>query len=346
MSRTDGALIRCASCPGRPILPTYHEETDTRRCIRCQYRRLPSPHPEHHLCIVCARECPSCQAPTPDGQRCRACRGICRTCSTPLPERSDYATGVRHIPSEHRKDRHHRWQQTLFPRSWDRDQCDACRTAAAGGDALRAVLAALPTKIVRACGGGVPPIVIDTIAAELRSGRSATQLASRIERRWWGRWASLPTTRPPDDHHDGYRPDDIALWLLIPTPCTGRCEDGWHTGPPGQDDRPCAVCHGGRDLDSLRRPAEPDKPASGDRQRPTDRTTEALAYRPLQECEGRGGTCGRPVRPPHTQCPACLGWPWCACRRRRYDPQGARSCPSCAPADTVAWPRSGRVGDG
>ncbi|WP_244409929.1 hypothetical protein [Streptomyces albofaciens] len=144
---------------GRPVLSTHREETDTRRCVRCQgeHRWLALPHPEDHLCAVCRRECPGCQAPTSDGERCRACRDRCRTCAGPLPQRPEYASGITHVEPGKRKDRRRKWARTYFPRSWDRDQCDACQTAASAKDPLRAVLAALPDKLVLACGGGVPP---------------------------------------------------------------------------------------------------------------------------------------------------------------------------------------------
>ncbi|MCF3143760.1 hypothetical protein [Streptomyces platensis] len=147
----------------------------------------------------------------------------------------------------------------------------------------------------------------------------------------WRSWCSRPLTRDADDRTEGYRPDDVALWLLIPTPCSGQCEDGWRLADrPDRDDEPCTVCRGGRllvphlEADGA---AEEKESASA-----ADRTPgEAVAYRPpMAECTGNDGACGLPVRPPHTLCPACLDWPWCACRRRRYNPEKA-ACSSCVP---------------
>ncbi|WP_050509043.1 hypothetical protein [Streptomyces rimosus] len=247
---SDRAVIRCDQCPGRPALPTHREETDTRRCVRCQgeLRGLPRPHPEDHLRSVCRRECPSCQALTFNGERCRTCRDRCRTCSGPLPKRPEYAAGITHVEPEKRKDRRRKWVRTYFPRSWDRDQCDACQTAASAKDPLRAVLAALPDKLVLACGGGVPPAVIDLIHDELQR-HTLVRLAARIERR-------------------------LVAELGRPPPQTRR-------------------------------------------------------RRAPRECAGRGGTCGRPVTSPHTQCPECLDWPWCVCRRCRPNPEQA-ACPACS----------------
>ncbi|MFE1775522.1 hypothetical protein [Streptomyces sp. NPDC059008] len=332
---TDRAVIRCDQCPGQPILPTHREETDSRRCVRCQgeNRWLPQPHPEDHLCTVCRRECPSCQALTPNGERCRVCRGRCRTCAEPLPERPDYASGITHVEPEKRKDRHRKWTQTFFPRAWDWDQCDACQNAARASNPLRVVLAGLPDKLVLACGGGVPPTVVDMIYDELQRHTPA-QLAARVERRWWRSWSSRPLSREAEGNREGYRPDDVAAWLLAPTPCGGQCEDGWHLADrPDRDDEPCKVCRGGRLLVPQR---EADENSYGEEHGPSsaaDRTpSEAVAYRPpMGECIGKNGACGLPVLPPHTQCPTCLDWPWCVCRRRRYNPEAATACPSCAP---------------
>ncbi|MEW1753451.1 hypothetical protein [Streptomyces angustmyceticus] len=325
----DRTIVRCDQCPGQPILPTHREETDPRRCVRCQgeHRWLPQPHPDDHLCQVCRRECPTCQALTSNGDRCRACQGRCRTCSNPLPNRPDFASGITHVEPERRKDRRRKWNLTYFPRSWGWDQCDACQEAATAADPLRAVLAALPDKLVRACGGAVPPAVVETIYEELR-WRSAVQLSARIERRWWRSWAGRPLTRSADGQQDGYRPDDVAVWLLAPADCAGRCEDGWHPAPPDRpdrDDTPCAVCNSGRVLTT---PAAQEHPEDGEAGPAADRTvTEAVAYRPpMGECTGRSGSCGLPVLPPHTQCPACLDWPWCTSCRRRHNPAQANTC--------------------
>ncbi|MFK8851807.1 hypothetical protein [Streptomyces sp. Ac-502] len=280
----DRAVIRCDQCPGQPVLPTHREETDTRRCVRCQgeHRWLPQPHPDDHLCSVCQRECPTCQALTSNGERCRTCRDRCRTCSGPLPKRPDYASGVTHVAPEKRKDRRRKWERTYFPRSWDRDQCEACQTAASAKDPLRAVLAALPDKLVLACGGAVPPAVVDLIHDELRRHTPA-RLAARIERRWWKSWAGRPLQRKADGHHDGYGPDDVAVWLLVPTACNGRCEDGWHPAPPerpDRDDEPCTVCRGGWLLTpGATRPRKTSKPRASRLRRARSPTPSATGPR-------------------------------------------------------------------
>ncbi|MEV0604528.1 hypothetical protein AB0I82_35250 [Streptomyces sp. NPDC050315] len=332
---TNRAIICCEQCPGQPILPTHREDTDTRRCIRCQgeHRVLPQPHPEDHLCKVCSRECPTCQAPTPKGGRCRACQGLCRTCSAPLPKRPDPAEKVTHVAPEDRKDRHRKWKRTYYARSWDWDQCEDCQEAETAANPVRAVLAALPDKLIRACGGNISPDVIEMVQSELQ-WHTVRWLAARIERRWWGGWAGRPLQRKADEKQEGYRADDVVLWLLTPTQCSGRCEDGWRLAPPerpDQDDQPCTVCRGGRLLTTPREAAddwEEEKASSP----AVERTVaEAVAYRPpTAECTGKGGTCGVPVAAPYTQCPACLDWPWCECRRRRYDPDQAIACPACS----------------
>ncbi|CAM5535063.1 hypothetical protein SRIMM317S_07414 [Streptomyces rimosus subsp. rimosus] len=150
--------------------------------------------------------------------------------------------------------------RTYFPRSWDRDQCDACQTAASAKDPLRAVLAALPDKLVLACGGGVPPAVVDLVRDELQR-HSAARIAARVERRWWQSWAGRPLRRDGDAHRDGYGPDDVAVWLLTPTACNGRCEDGWLLAPPerpDRDDEPCPVCRGGWLLSARREESDAD----------------------------------------------------------------------------------------
>ncbi|GLV79927.1 hypothetical protein Shyhy02_79270 [Streptomyces hygroscopicus subsp. hygroscopicus] len=132
---------------------------------------------------------------------------------------------------------------------------------------------------------------------------------------------------------------DVAVWLLAPTLCAGRCEDGWHPAPPerpAEDDQPCSFCRGGWLLP--RRGSSPhngDNDQYGDEQgqvqsRAADRTpAQAVVYRPPhRECEGRGGTCGRPVADPYAQCPTCLGWPRCGCGAL-YDPNEGDACRTC-----------------
>ncbi|MFF7652341.1 hypothetical protein ACFZCY_21365 [Streptomyces sp. NPDC007983] len=336
---TDRAIVQCDQCPGRPVLPTHLEDIDTRRCVRCQgeHRWLPQPHPEDHLCTVCRRECPVCQAVTDqEGRPCRGCQGRCRTCSAPLSERPASAEATTRVEPDKRKDKHRRWTRTYYPRAWD--QCDACQRTATTTDPVRAVLSALPGKLLRACGGGVPPAVVQTVRDELLR-QSAARLIARIERRWWTTWANRPLEREADAGEDGYRPDDVAVWLLAATSCAGRCEDGWHPAPadrPTDDDQPCGVCRGGWLLPGH----GPDRHPDEDDARPDDQAqaaptatnrtpAQAVAYRPPhRECEGRGGTCGRPVTDPYTQCPSCLGWPRCACGAP-YDPARGDACRTC-----------------
>ncbi|HLL34690.1 MAG TPA: hypothetical protein VK545_12540 [Streptomyces sp.] len=317
-------LVRCEVCPGRPVLPTVGE-INTGKCIRCQGRDrlLPVPHPEDHLCAVCRRECPDCGAPSPAGGRCLTCSGRCRTCRGPLPERPQESA----VRKESRSRKDHKktaqWERIYLPRHWWAQQCDACRRAASSPDPVRAVLAALPDKVIRACGGTAPPAVVDTIRAELRH-HSAAQLTARIERRWWGGWTHRPLHREPDEHQDGYRPDDVARWLLAPPPCPARCDDGWM---PGDPDTPCPTCRTQRPQPSVAVGSDDEQAPAAT---PADRTpAEAIAHRPLRECDGRDGTCGRPVAAPYTTCPSCLDWPRCACGRR-HDPDRATTCDACS----------------
>ncbi|MCP9213286.1 hypothetical protein [Streptomyces cucumeris] len=287
---------------------------------------------------MCRRECPVCQAVTDqtDGKLCRHCQGRCRTCSTRLPQRP--APTPTRVEATHRKDKRDRWARIYYPLTGDQDLCDACQRATVSTDPLRAVLAALPDKLLHACGGGVPATVVQTIQTELLR-TTAARIAARIERRWWGTWAVRPLKREAEPGQDGYGPDDVAVWLLAPTPCDGRCEDGWRPATrPTEDDQPCPVCRGGWLLPDRR--LEPDTRDDRDHyesEQPAytaaNRTpAQAVAHRPPhRECEGRGGTCGRPVGDPYNQCPACLDWPLCACGTRRYDPDRGTVCASCQP---------------
>jgi hypothetical protein len=329
----DRPLVRCHQCPGQPVLPTHNSEIDTRRCVRCQGERrwLPQPHPDNHLCEVCERECPRCQALTPQADRlCRSCQGLCRTCNGPLPERPA-TPKVTHVAPTQRKDGKHRWTKSFYERTWDQDQCLTCRAAASGADAVRAVLASLPPKLLRACGGGVSSTVVSCIRDQL-DYLPAAVLQARIDRRWWGRWATLPLHKSAEGDRDGYRPDDVALWLVESKGCHNRCEDGWFiaaVAEPDADDKPCPVCNGAPAASEGTRQTdeyEDTVPSTG-----ADRTVlEAVAHRPFQECTGKDGTCGLPVQHPYTQCPACMGWPHCGCGRRRYNPAAATRCTTCA----------------
>lgn len=319
--RDNRVLVRCDLCPGQPVLPTPCE-IDTRRCVRCQGegRVLPVPHPEDHLCAMCRTECPGCAAPTgdPEGGPCRSCRGQCRSCRSPLPDRRPAETVRKEAPV--RTDATgRRWARVYPPRSHHQDLCEDCRHAAGAADPVRAVLASLPDKVVRACGGSAPPAVVRTIRAELRH-HTAPQLAGRIERRWWNGWADRPLRREEDGPQAAYRPDDVALWLVAPGGCPARCDDGW---APGDPDRRCPHCAAPPGEAIAGRAAS----APG-----TDRTAaQAIAHRPpMRECEGGDGSCGVPVAAPRTRCPSCANWPRCACGSR-YDPDLGSACGVCGP---------------
>ncbi|MCF3105428.1 hypothetical protein IPZ58_28120 [Streptomyces roseoverticillatus] len=313
-------------CPGRPVLPTPNEDVNPAKCIRCQGddRWLPVPHPGDHLCGVCRRECPQCQALTPQGGLCLTCQGKCRTCRGPLPERS---AEVRVVKPEDRKDRKRRWSRHYFPHTAGRDRCDACLSQGRSHDPVRAVLAAVPDPLVRACRGGLPSAAVTVIHEQLQY-RTPRQLRERMERRWWGSWASRPLNRKSDEKQEGYRAEDVIVWLLAASPCPGGCEDGFH---PDNPDRLCSVCQGST------RPPTPTTTTISARTHPApahaaDRSTaEAVAYRPpMTECTGKAGSCGVPVAAPYTQCPECLNWPRCVCGSRRFDPAQSTACRTCA----------------
>ncbi|MGW7521804.1 hypothetical protein ACWGJ2_40190 [Streptomyces sp. NPDC054796] len=318
-------VVRCDSCDGHPVLPTPVADIDTRKCIRCQGERrwLPVPHPENHLCSPCSRECPECQAPSPKGGRCLKCQQRCRLCGGQLPapgteEETDTTTprsGTRR----------------LYPQTWDQDLCPSCKKIREAGDPIRAVLAALPTKLLRECDRGIPPTVIDTIRHEL-GDRSVQELCERIERRWWNHWSTRPLYRDADIRQPGHTPYDIAARLIAPADCPSRCEDGWQRHDP---DRLCPQCRGEGN------PARTHAPDTGSAAQEEPENEETAPHGPpAVECEGRGGACGRPAAPGHDQCPACLGWPWCVCNRIRHDPQysACRLCRAPGPAPAASVP--------
>lgn len=232
-------IVRCPTCPDHPVL-NAPEETDTRRCIRCQgeHRRLREPHPSDHLCDVCRSECPRCDAPAGPGLGglCRACSGRCRDCGGPLPSRANDTTVVT-APPRTGGDR----TRVLFPSTWTKSLCDAClrsRSDGRGPDREQQVTRALPPKLLRACGGHAPARAVHVIRAELdRVG--VRRLTDRVERRWWQQWSDRPLRRAADDDTEGYGPDDVAVWLVVPSACRGGCEDGWL---PDNPDEPCPVC--------------------------------------------------------------------------------------------------------
>ncbi len=234
-------VVRCPTCPDHPVLQAP-EETDTRRCIRCQgeHRWLREPHPADHLCDVCRSECPRCDAPAGPGLGglCRACAGRCRDCGGPLPERATDTTVVT-APPLAAGDR----SRVLFPSTWTKSLCDRCLHDRPRNpdpeQRLVQVTRALPAKLLRACGGRAPARAVHAIRSELeRVG--VRRLTERVERRWWQQWSDRPLRRGADEDTEGYGPDDVAYWLVAPHTCAAGCEDGW---TPGDPDRPCPVCH-------------------------------------------------------------------------------------------------------
>lgn len=98
---------------------------------------------------------------------------------------------------------------------------------------------AFPPKLVWACGGSVPAAAARCVQDELRYYASR-ELVARIERRWHTVWTHRPLTYDGNgEEWTAYGPDDVALWLIAPTDCEGRCEDGWVRGRP---DEQCPVC--------------------------------------------------------------------------------------------------------
>lgn len=192
------------------------------------------------------------------------------------------------------------------------------------------VLSAIPVPVIRALGGTLAPDLVALAHSELES-RTAAELVDRIERRWGARWANVRLRRHPrDTKPDSYPAHDVARHLLAPTDCRARCEDGWsrdlHT--------PCPTCLARRRAAVAERRARQEEFADQTGPTPTspaERTTaHAITHRPdtYRECDGRGGSCGRPVHPPQTQCRPCRGWTHCECGTL-HDP--TRTCPTCNP---------------
>ncbi|MCZ4098012.1 hypothetical protein [Streptomyces sp. H39-C1] len=141
----------------------------------------------------------------------------------------------------------------FFSSTWKRDLCDDCKHSEGLAREQR-VLFALPTKVMRACGGMAPANVMRLIRAELEY-RTPQQLIDRIERRWWGGWSNRPLTDAGDEGSwEAYGPDNVALWLVTPTQCDGDCEDGWVRDNP---DEQCPVCHPPRPHRPLVEPMSP-----------------------------------------------------------------------------------------
>lgn len=230
---TDGNTTRCSECPGRPVLPTRCE-IDVRRCVRCQGKRrwLPLPHPADHLCRWCRSECPGCGAPSPrgtdePGALCLPCRGRCRLCSAQVPQRPEVeptaiAPKTRRAGSQEQVQKRPR---RLLPNPALAALCDVCREQE-GRDSIHTVLRAIPEPVVRACRGELPAFLLEAIRSEL-AHRTAAQLAERVERRWWNYWSNQPLRQSLWVHAPGHSPDHVAFWLVSPTECVSRCEDGF-----------------------------------------------------------------------------------------------------------------------
>ncbi|MFE9803754.1 hypothetical protein ACFYP6_33695 [Streptomyces goshikiensis] len=88
------------------------------------------------------------------------------------------------------------------------------------------MLKAIPEPIVRACRGELPAFLLEAIRDEL-AHRTAEQLTERVERRWWNYWSNQPLRQSLWVHAPGHSPDHVAFWLVSPTDCVDRCEDGF-----------------------------------------------------------------------------------------------------------------------
>jgi hypothetical protein len=242
----EGVTVRCTECPGRPVLPTRCDTIDFDRCVRCQgkHRYLSKPHPDDHLCRWCRSECPGCGAPTPrgtdePGRLCSSCRGRCRICARPVPERpAQEPTAI--TPRKQKGGPRRQKKQgprLLIPSLALSDVCDGCLSRESR-DPVHTVLKALPEPVVRACRGSLPAYLLAAIRTEL-AYRTPAQLAERIERRWWNRWSNQPIRSNPAVKAPGHSPDHVAYWLVAPTDCTARCEDGFQAHDTAL---PCPAC--------------------------------------------------------------------------------------------------------
>ncbi|MEU1628250.1 hypothetical protein ABZ746_23545 [Streptomyces sp. NPDC020096] len=124
-----------------------------------------------------------------------------------------------------------------FPSTWSKTLCDACVDGYASRE--QHILRAFPQKLLRACNGHLPMRAVHIVRDELDRCMPVHRLVARIERRWWQGWTHRPLAREADEDVEGYGPDDVAVWLIAPTACRGKCEDGWD---PQDPDQPCSVC--------------------------------------------------------------------------------------------------------
>ncbi|MGW2255153.1 hypothetical protein ACWCXH_33950 [Kitasatospora sp. NPDC001660] len=261
----------CETCPSAPVIEVYKitdpagslGETRTDRCLRCQERRLPLPHPTDHLCGVCRTECVVCRAPVGsssptkagDSERvrgglCRRCRGLCRTCDAPTTQAI----------------------------------CADCLTSA-HADPMTLVMLSFPNGLISLCGGQLHANVVAVVRAEL-SRIPARRLIERIERRWWRTWAHLRLTYGADDIHT---PDECAYHLVVPSRCADPdCEDGWLSDA----DKNCPRCYAPLEDDN-RRPERPVREvlatAGADGNRAGPQRTAAAAALIRQELRQRNG---------------------------------------------------------
>lgn len=178
------------------------------------------------------------------------------------------------------RDRASRRPRILLPDPGLADLCEACRTRGSR-DPVQTVLKALPEPVIRACGGRLPALLLETVRAEL-AHRSPAQLAERAERRWWTYWSNQPLRQKPTKHNPGHSPDHVAYWLISPTYCPEHCEDGFQPHDPAV---PCTTC----------RPASPS--ASSPAAVASDHSA-AFAASIRSQLQSRPGRSPRPSPPP------------------------------------------------
>lgn len=247
-------IVRCTDCPTHPVLPTA-SPIDQRRCARCQgpHRWLPVPHPEDHLCPHCRAECAECGTQLPldsTGCLCRACNGSCHRCGNRLPQSALQTASA------------------VYPRAAVGVQlhgllCDACLSYR---EQYAGLLAALPNALATHF---ISADVHRLIETQLTT-RSFGQLRRRIDRRWYSRFSANPISypgsgRPPvyvvrdeNGERTTHSMDELLTWLIQPSSCTARCEDGWH---PDNPDQACLTCQPSVRPCRLRPPQPPSETA-------------------------------------------------------------------------------------
>ncbi|MER5883677.1 hypothetical protein ABT160_07600 [Streptomyces sp. NPDC001941] len=178
---------------------------DLSMCSRCQSRRYVTSTRDERLCGPCASCCTACGRPPAaaveglHGGMCAQCQGLCELCLKPVPPDG------RPCPCL----------------EWRRGP---------GGDPVHFVCQGYPAALRNALHGRFPVAVREQILQQLDerhyAHRSASQLLTRIRRRWYERWEKIFHSRADlDDIRWG--PDDIAVQLVAPGPChIAQCEDG------------------------------------------------------------------------------------------------------------------------